>query len=101
MAVTVPAVSKEYLKAPVTASVELDTQTVEVAFLPTAQTAPDGTTSWLAAEWAGGPGTTRDWRILIGPGTTAELGTGQHAVWVRVTDVTETPIRKHDTITIT
>lgn len=101
MAVTIPAVSKEYLKGAVTASVALDTQAVEVAFLPTSQAAPDGATSWIAAAWDGVAGTTRSWRLLIGPGTAAALSPGQHAVWVRVTDVTEQPVRKHDTVTIT
>lgn len=99
MAATVSAASKEYIHGPVTASVVLDTQTVEIAF--TAKTASvDDTTAWVPAEWEGDPGTTRSWRLLIGPGTATPLSPGVYQVWVRVTDVTEAPVRKHDLLTI-
>lgn len=92
---TIPAVSVEYAHGTVTSDVTLGTQTVEVAFLgPTA--APDATTTWHAAEWEGAAGLTRSWRLLIGPGTDVPLAAGQYSVWVRVADVTETPIRRHE-----
>jgi len=93
MAVTLPAQSKEYLKGSVTADVALDTQTVEVVFLG-ATAVPDGSTTWIAAAWTGTAGTTRQWRLLIGPGTAAALAPGTYSVHVRVTDTTEVPIRK-------
>lgn len=99
MAATVSVVSKEYLHGPVTASVTLDTQVVEVAFLAAAGK-PDGSTTWKAAEWEGTTGSSRSWRILIGPGTTAALAAGIYSVWVRITDSPEQPVRQHDNLTV-
>lgn len=99
MAATLFAESVEYLRAPWSASVPLDTQPVQVAFLPTG-TKLDGTETWLDAEWDGVVGNTRSWRILIGPGTTAALASGVYDVYSKVTDITEHPIRQHDTVTI-
>lgn len=101
MSATIPSVSKEYLKAPLIADVELDAQTVEVAFLLGTTTKPDGSTTWLPAEWTGPVGTTRSWRILIGPGTTAALAVGDYAVWSRTTANPEAPARKHGNLKVT
>lgn len=100
MPISVPSVSKEYIRASLASDVVLDGQTVEVAFLPAAGI-PTSETSWLAAEWIGAAGTTRFWRFLIGPGTLAPLAQGSYSVWSRITDATEQPVRKHDTLNIT
>ena len=100
MAATIPAVSTEYLHGPVTASVTLDTQVVEVAFVTPSTAVPNDATSWVTAEWEGGANTTRTWRVLIGPGTPAPLAAGAYSVWVRIHDTPEVPVRKHDTLTI-
>lgn len=98
MAATIPAVSIEYLHVPVTASVLLDAQTVELTVLTGA---PDETTSWIAATWTGDAATTRTARLLIGPGTQVPLATGTWQVWVRVTDTPEVPVRSAGTLKIT
>lgn len=98
MAVSISAVSKEYVHVPVSASVELNTQTVEFAFLTTGT--PDGATTWTAAAWEGSPANTRTARLLIGPATAMPLAAGSYTVWVRITDVTETPVRQAGSITI-
>lgn len=101
MAATVPAVSTEYLHGPVTASVVLDTQPVEVAIEPKTKSSPDADTVWHTAEWVGDPGTTRTWRLLIGQQSTIPLvGGQQYNVWVRIVDAPEQPVRKHDVLTI-
>lgn len=100
MPITVPSVSKEFIRASLASDVILDTQTIEVAFLPASAT-PTAETSWLEASWIGEPAMTRFWRILIGPDTSAPLAVGTYSVWSRCTDATEQPVRKHDTLTIT
>lgn len=100
MAATIPAVSTEYLHGPVTASVTLDAQPIQVAFVTPASATPSDTTAWVGAEWEGTAGTTRTWRVLIGPGTSSPLAAGTYAVWMKLTDTPEIPVRKHDTLTI-
>lgn len=100
MAANIYAVSVEYIQGPLTASVPLDTQVVEVAFLPVTQPVPDDTTSWITAAWVGNAGLTRSWEILVGPGTTAVLPAGKYTVFSRVHDTPEVPVRKHDTLTV-
>lgn len=99
-ALALPAMSKEYLHGVVVSNVSLDAQPVEVAILGPAAS-PDGSTTWYVAEWEGDAATTRSWRLLVGPTTTVALTPGVYSVWYRVTDVTETPVRKHaDTLTV-
>lgn len=100
MAVQIPAVSKEYLHGTITASVDLDEQTIEVAALSKGTAAPDDDTTWIAATWTGDAGKSRVWELLIGPGTSMALQPGSYVVWARVTDTPEVPVRKHDTLTI-
>lgn len=100
MAATIPAASTEYLHGLVTASVTLDTQAVEVAFVTPSNAFPTDATAWISAAWIGDPGTSRNWQILIGPSSTTILASGAYAVWVRVHDEPEIPVRKHDTLTI-
>jgi hypothetical protein len=95
---SIPVVSVEYLHVPVTSSVVLDTQDVELAFLTTGT--PAEITPWLTAEWIGDPGTTRTCVLLIGPDTDAELSKGTVSVWVRVHDTPEIPVRQAGTIKI-
>ena len=47
MAATIPAASTEYLHGLVTASVTLDTQAVEVAFVTPSNAFPTDATAWL------------------------------------------------------
>lgn len=100
MAATIPAASTEYLHGLVTASVTLDAQVVEVAFVTPSNANPDDTTAWITAAWIGDPATQRNWQLLIGPGSATPLAVGSYAVWCRVHDTPEIPVRKHDVLTI-
>lgn len=100
MATEIPAQSVEYLHGPISASVTLDTQTVDVAFLTKAEDAPDDKTSWSTAAWEGDAGKQRTWRLLIGPGTNNPLGPGTYKVWSRVKDSPEKPVRLHGSLKI-
>lgn len=93
MAVQIPAVSTEYVHVPVTASVLLDTQAVELAFLTTTQP-PDDATTWVSATWQGDPDKNRTCRVLVGPATPTPLAPGTITVWVRVHDTPEIPVRQ-------
>jgi len=77
-----PAGTVEYVNAPVTASVDLDTQAVTISI--------DGKTTWLPAGWIGDPGPTRTARTTTPVTWTA----GYHHVYVKVTDSPEIPIMK-------
>ncbi len=98
MPAVLPASSVEYVRVPVTASVTLDLQTVEMALTPRTATGlpPETPVSWLAAQWVGDAGLTRSCRTLIGP-----LTPGAYDCWVRVTDTPEIPVRVAGTVTAT
>jgi hypothetical protein len=85
--------SREYLGVNVTADVELDEQPVSIAVHPYSSTA-DPTLS--PAEWVGDAGTTREARILVGPGgdpSVVELTRGStYRILVKVTDNPEAPV---------
>lgn len=100
MAATIPAASTEYLHGLITASVTLDTQVVEVAFITPSNGFPSDATAWITAAWTGTAGTSRNWQLLVGPSSTTILAAGTYAVWTRVHDNPEIPVRKHDTLTI-
>ena len=100
MAATIPAASTEYLHGLVTASVPLDTQVVEVAFITPSGSNPDDTTAWITAAWTGTAANQRTWQLLIGPGSATPLAVGSYGVWCRVHDDPEIPVRKHDVLTI-
>lgn len=100
MALNLYAASTEYVHVPVTASVTLDTQTVEFAFLTGPTPTPDADTAWLPATWAGDAGMTRDARVLVGPGGDTQLEPDTYAVFVRVHDTPETPVRKSGEVTV-
>ena len=84
--------SREYVDLPITSSVELDAQTVEIG-LRLIDTGADLLT-WYPANWIGTAGTTRTARILVGPGgspSVGEIEPGVYAVRGRVTDTPEEP----------
>lgn len=75
--------STEYLYADVTSNIELDTQTVEMAYATTI----DAVSAWTTAAWQGTAGTERTARALF---TFADAG--NFHVFVRITDNPEIPI---------
>lgn len=99
MAISISVESREYIHVSVTADVTLDTQTVEFAF--TLATTIDDTATWIPAEWEGAAGTTRTARLLIGSGSANALSVGNYTVWVRITDLTEAPVRSAGTVKVT
>ncbi len=98
MVATMPSISIEYVRVPVTASVVLDTQVVEMALTAStsAGQAPAVPTTWQAATWVGTAGTTRSARLLIGP-----LAAGTYDVWIKFTDSPEAPARVAGKVTVT
>lgn len=86
--IRIPVGSSEYLKAPITADVELDAQTVQLS--------KDGGTSWLAAEWVGDAGTTRTARTSSPVAWTR----GTYHVYAKLTDSPEVPIVKCGTVIV-
>jgi hypothetical protein len=96
MPAVLPSQSIEYLRVPVTASVTLDTQPVEMALTPRSGTSPTAPVSWETATWTGLPGTTRTARLLIGP-----LTPGTYDCWVKVDAGDEIPVRVAGLVTAT
>lgn len=80
----------EYLRAKVTADVDLD-MGVELALLP--QGEPVTGAAWLAGEWSGDLSGTR-WARTIEPVDVdpAQFPTGGYALYVRLDDTPEKPI---------
>lgn len=73
----------EYLTGTVTADLPIgDDDAIAISF---------DRTTWLTAEWVGGAGTSREWRILLG-GTTPLPSERWSTVYVKVTDSPEAPI---------
>lgn len=95
---TIPSISVEYARVRLTADVELNSQTVELAFLSSYTAEPSGG-DWHAATWLTPAGTTRTAGVLIGPGALV-LAEGTWNVWWRLTDTPEVPARKAGRITI-
>lgn len=84
--------SREYLGVNVTADVTLDEQPVSIAVHPYSSTAEP---TLYTAEWVGDAATTREARILVGPGgapSVVELTRGTYRVLVKVTDNPEAPV---------
>lgn len=71
----------EYISVTVISDVTLDAQPVEFSF---------DKTTWHTAAWQGSAGMTRTARFLLTPATTPTRT--NNAIYVRVTDATETPI---------
>ncbi len=97
--VTVPAISLEYVRIPVTAmvggqSINPTSDTVQMAFLPTS-TAQPASGDWKTASWDPAPTTGGKYlaQCLIGPGGTVTLTAATWWIWVKVTDNPEVPIR--------
>jgi hypothetical protein len=89
VSVLIPQSSTEYVKTPVTCSVTLDTQTVEISI--------DSKATWLPAVWTGSPGTQRTARTAD-PVVFSTIGL--HHVYVRVTDAPEVPVMSAGTIKV-
>lgn len=83
---TIPAISVEYLKVPVTGPANLTSYAVEMAVLPDGQ--DPVTADWKAATWIGSYSS-----VLVGPGTTLPLTKGvTYGAWVRITASPEKPV---------
>jgi hypothetical protein len=96
MPAVLPAQSIEYLRVPVTASVTLDAQPVEMALTPRTGNTATPPVSWETATWTGPTGNTRTARLLIGP-----LSPGTYDCWVRVDAGDEIPVRVAGLVTAT
>lgn len=82
----IPALSTEYVHAPITGPANLTSFTVEMAILPKGQD-PSGS-DWKSAQWAA-----TDAIVLVGPATTIPLTKGvDYEVWVRITASPEIPV---------
>jgi hypothetical protein len=99
--VTMYEASTEYLHIEWQASVALDQQTVEFAFLTGKNPVPDSSTTWQTGEWEGDASITRTARLLVGPGAKVQLPTGKVAVFTRLHDSPEVPVRESGVITVT
>jgi hypothetical protein len=92
--------SKEYVRVPVFAKegaavVNPTADTVQMAFL--AGEGPPAAGDYKAASWETDASTEPDTyyaRCLIGPGGAIVLTPDTYSVWVKVTDVPETPVRE-------
>jgi hypothetical protein len=90
---TIPSVSREYIRVPVTGATA--SMPVEIAIVGSVVEEP-AETDWHPATWDG-----TDARILIGPGTLLTLTDGWYRVWVRVTAGAERPVLRSGLIQIT
>ncbi len=98
MPAVIPSSSIEYIRVPITASVELNTQVVEMQLTAKTPTGspPQTPVAWQVAAWVGAAGTTRTCRSLFGP-----LTAGQYDAWVKIQDSPEAPVRVAGTVTVT
>ncbi len=102
---SIPAASLEYVLVSVTANVNgapynPTVDSVQFAF-PPAGSAP---TTWYAGSWDSNPvpGTsTYTAKCLVGPGGTTQLVAGSYAVYVKITDNPEIPVRQAGLLAIT
>lgn len=82
----IPALSTEYIHAPITGPTNLTSFAVEMAILPVGQDPISG--DWKTAQWAG-----TDAIVLVGPSAAIPLTKGvQYEVWVRITASPEIPV---------
>lgn len=103
----IPAVSTQYVKVPVYATVAGNTNydptvdTVQMAFL-SSEAAQPAAGDWKAASWetTTAPPTVHYARCLIGPAGTVTLNPGIYTVWVQVTDSPEVPALPVGTIQV-
>lgn len=100
--VSIPSESLEYLRAKVTTQLDPTDGTVQFSL-----TDVDGDpVTWVAGEWEDDPLVTTNRvtavaRILIGPSGDLTPAEGKHAVWIKVTDAPEAPVRRVGVIRIT
>ncbi|WP_157875966.1 hypothetical protein [Peterkaempfera griseoplana] len=102
---SIPAASREYVLVSVTATVEAAPydptgDLVEFSF-PGPGADP---VTWVPGSWDTHPvpGTsTFTARCLVGPGGDVTLAQGRYAVWVRITDNPEVPVRQAGLLAIT
>jgi hypothetical protein len=89
--------SKEKIKIQVTASGNPTSFSVEVAFKREGEPV---SADWKAATWSSSGGSYYA-EIVIGPGSTyGELTPGFYSAWVRVTALTETPVKTSSALQI-
>lgn len=94
--IEIPRGSAEYVKAVVTADVNLS-MTVEMALTKTG-----AAHTWLPAEWTGSVGLTRTARTTAAQTfSTANYPASSYQVYVRLTDTPELPIVKAGTVKVT
>lgn len=97
--IRVSTLSTEYIRVLVTAKlngnfIDPTADDVEMAFVSDGNPEPD---DFTPAEWEVASAEDRSYyaRILIGPGSTVGiLPVGSYAIWVRVVDSPETPVKK-------
>jgi hypothetical protein len=95
----IPAGSLEYVQVPVHAEssgaqINPTTDAVHMAFLPGSQAPEAG--DWKSGSWdtdATTTPTTYRAQCLVGPSGTVTLTRGTYAVWVKITDSPEVPMR--------
>lgn len=92
---SIPSISVEYVKVPITGptGVDLDELGVELAIVPQGQEPTSG--EWEDGVWIGTHAA-----VLIGPGQ-LELVEGRYSVWVRITSSPEIPVLLSGSIYIT
>ena len=83
--------TKEYLDVPITASVMLNAQPVQIRI------GPNG--AWMDADWQGNPDYTRTASVLLG-GSNVLPPVGLYKVFALVTDLTEIPIFEVGTLKV-
>lgn len=106
MPVTLSTASLEYVRVPVSATVngaavDPTSDTVKFAFKSDGTTPVSG--DFVAGSWetaVTGTVTTYLARCLVGPSGTTTLAAGTYQIWVKVTDNPEVPIRAVDWLTI-
>ena len=81
----------EYLRATLTADVDLVDQPVEFSF---------DRVTWSAGEWDGAVGPTRTARLLVGGAGVPMPPKGSRSVFVRLTDFPEIPVMRAGTLIV-
>lgn len=99
MTLAISSLSKEYIKAPVTADVDPTDSAVAFAFTDIGAEPADD--DWTAGEWVDGETSPYIARILVGPGGDIELDDGRYWCWLRITDSPEIPVERFDTVEVT
>jgi len=104
MAVSVPSISVEYIKALVVTDVDTSSATVSFAFV---SPGTEPTNEWVAASWYNSASQRQngDWertaQVLIGSGTDWELTNGLYDGWIKVSVGSEAIVRPFLSVKIT